>query len=489
MDASSSRLSALPPSSPVPSSEAGEIEEARAGLLGERYWVASEASRRELQRTGGTSALNVMLSSEDEVRYLLSRLSRSLMEACTFPQLAMSPVRPHPRTLASSAENRRPAPSPSLAAPTFRRLSSGRQRPPSSLLSPKPSLPHPDDALRGPQRSPSPANSDASSHVLDIIARPRPHAQHRPSRSPSPSQAHSPSPVPRKRHRTATPSPSSSSRASSPVDPPESAHLIAGRALRTRTVAQLKPYSVEQLKYTKTLLKNGWEGAVVRTKRPVEETAEELQRKKEELARRPKDSLGGWLVSDEENETGESLPRLQGGSLGSADPSSGLQSDEDGMTLLEREARRKERMERAVAAAMGGNAKKRRESASCPTDRAFYSSFHSFSLLASPTRPFSHRPSSLSHRCPSFPQETTRVCRVGRRAQRLVQCDYRISSTQASTLATRRKCSAFVLSRPHSSQEAQRETTTTCPSASFWLFHHCFSSARILDTTTDTGRQ
>ncbi|BGP03234.1 hypothetical protein RTG_02578 [Rhodotorula toruloides ATCC 204091] len=343
LNASSSRLPALPPSSPVPSSEAGEIEEARAGLLGRRYWAGLQTREDGLQERGGNDEFEANLSSEDE--------------------LAMSPVRPQARTLASSAERRRRAPSPSLAVPAFRRSSSRRPHSPSDRPSPEPSLPHPDEVLRKPRRSTSPTLSDASSHVLDMIARPRKPVQSRPSRpsrSPSPPDTRTPTPPPRKRPRTATPPPSSSSRASSPVHiPPDAAHLVAGRALRTRTVAQLKPYSVEQLKYTKTLLKNGWEGAVVRTKRPVEETAEDLQRKKEELARRPKDSLGGWLVSDEEDGTGDSPPRLQDGSLGSADPSSGLQSDEDGMTLLEREARRKERMELAVAAAMGGNGKKR----------------------------------------------------------------------------------------------------------------------------------
>ncbi|BGP11154.1 hypothetical protein JCM10049v2_007053 [Rhodotorula toruloides] len=338
--ASSSRLPVLSPSSPVPSSEAGEIEEARAGLLGQRYWAGLQARKVRAQERGETDELDADLSSEDE--------------------LAMSPVRLQAYTLASSAERRRRAPSPSLAVPACRRPSSSRTRSPSPRPSPEPSLPHPDEVLRKQSRSASPALSDASSHVLDIIARPRKPVQSRPSRSPSPSDTRTTTPPPRKRPRTATPPPSSSPRASSPVDiPPDAAHLVAGRALRTRTVAQLKPYSVEQLKYTKTLLKNGWEGAVVRTKRPVEETAEELQRKKEELARKPKDSLGGWLVSDEENGTGDSLPRLQDRSLGSADTSSGLQSDEDGMSLLEREARRKERMELAVAAAMGGNGKKR----------------------------------------------------------------------------------------------------------------------------------
>lgn len=270
--------------------------------------------------------------------------------------------------------------------------------------------------------------------------------------------------------------------------PPDAAHLVAGRALRTRTVAQLKPYSVEQLKYTKTLLKNGWEGAVVRTKRPVEETAEELQRKKEELARKPKDSLGGWLVSDEENGTGDSLPRLQDRSLGSADTSSGLQSDEDGMSLLEREARRKERMELAVAAAMGGNGKKRRKFCLMPARSvAPLISDRSLSLLASPTQSLSHRQPSSPHEGASIAQEAPWGCRIRRRFQRLVNRHNHLSSTKASSTSTRRKCTTFFFACPLASKNGRYQATTSYRPPSFRLGHRSVSPTSFFRTTADSG--
>ncbi|SDA02322.1 BZ3501_MvSof-1269-A2-R1_Chr12-3g03542 [Microbotryum saponariae] len=61
----------------------------------------------------------------------------------------------------------------------------------------------------------------------------------------------------------------------------------AGRALRQRTLAQLNPYSIEQARYTRTLLKNGWQGAVVAGVRKGDEmTKEEMMRKKEELRKK-----------------------------------------------------------------------------------------------------------------------------------------------------------------------------------------------------------
>ncbi|BGP51428.1 hypothetical protein JCM10450v2_007370 [Rhodotorula kratochvilovae] len=146
---------------------------------------------------------------------------------------------------------------------------------------------------------------------------------------------------------------------------------------RTSSTAQLKPYSVEQQRYTVRLLKNGWEGAVVRGVKGGELSAEELKRRKEEAERRPRDSLGGWLV-DGEGEAEGSSPRpprearrervgryerdeeYEGGVEDEEDDDEDVEMD--GMDLLEREARRKERMERAVDAAMNGTKRKRKRS-------------------------------------------------------------------------------------------------------------------------------
>lgn len=120
-----------------------------------------------------------------------------------------------------------------------------------------------------------------------------------------------------------------------------------GRSLRNRTAAQLNPYSIEQAKYTRTLLRNGWQGAVVAGPRRGEETAEELHRKKVAAALAPKDDLDGWL----EYEEGQPVARGRAPSL----PPAELSDDSvDGEDLLEREARRRDKMARQVEAAFQG---------------------------------------------------------------------------------------------------------------------------------------
>lgn len=125
----------------------------------------------------------------------------------------------------------------------------------------------------------------------------------------------------------------------------------AGRSLRNRTAAQLKPYSIENAKYTRTLLKNGWQGAVVAGPRVFEETALERQKKKEEMERAPKDDLGGWL----EYEGGQRVAmRSDGIAMEYSDEDS-----VDGEELLEREARRKAATEKDVGRAFGTKRKSR----------------------------------------------------------------------------------------------------------------------------------
>ncbi|GAA6037754.1 hypothetical protein JCM8097_002325 [Rhodosporidiobolus ruineniae] len=350
-EASTSRVAYLPPSPVVPSSDVGESEEARAALLGERYW----AKRRRVEDDEG----------ED------MKLDEAEHELSSEDELAMSPFRPQPpsdgtvrpssrtarsisRSLAASE-----APSP-LASPSLR-VSSHTS----------PALDKPTSSRR---RSPSPAASVASADVDALFSRPRPAAA-LPSLDSSPSQR-SPSPrrpSPSLHRHSPPPSPSaSSSRAASsppPDIPPDPDPLPAGRSFRTRTAAQLKPYSTEQLKYTKTLLRNGWEGAVVRGLRPVEETPEELRRRKLEQMGTKKDSLGGWLVEEEEESQAPSqaLPapaRRRSSDYEDAeeheeeDDLSGSEGSVDGLTMLEREARRKERLERAAEAGLRGKKRK-----------------------------------------------------------------------------------------------------------------------------------
>lgn len=221
--------------------------------------------------------------------------------------------------------------------------------------------------------------SDGSDDVLDLVAR-------RPRRAAasavSPLSSPSPSLSPRRQAATHDSAPEnsraldkksrsppvrSSSRQRSPgpeIPPDPDPPLPAGvRALRTRKPAQLRPYSLDQAQYKVRLEKTGWEGAVVPLDRSASrETPEELRRRKELLALRPKNHLGGWLVSDEEYEDANTTQTrvASAGSLSqlSSDFTESLES-EDGFTLLEREARRKERLEKAVAAGLGGNGLKR----------------------------------------------------------------------------------------------------------------------------------
>jgi hypothetical protein len=145
--------------------------------------------------------------------------------------------------------------------------------------------------------------------------------------------------VPERRSPTHSPEPPSLP----VVIPPEEPQ---GRSFRNRTAAQLNPYSIEQAKYTRSLLRNGWQGAVVAGPRRGEETPEELHRRKLAAAQAPKDDLGGWL----EYEDGQ----IVGGRASSAPPETFSDDTEDGLDLLAREALRKSRLVREVDAALRG---------------------------------------------------------------------------------------------------------------------------------------
>lgn len=302
----------------------------------------------------------------------------------------MSPIRTQarPRTEPSSATpRRRKGPSPSLHQPPPFRPPALDPTLSESQLDHE-SLPHPDALLRRPYGiTVSPARSDGSDDVLDLVARrPRPVAAaaaalsplSSPTPSPKISTPRDPAPASPQARNGKSPSPAARSsprppRSPSPEIPPDpDPPLGRVRALRTRKPTQLRPYSLDQARYKIRLEKNGWEGAVVPLDRSAassaRETPEELKRRKELQALRPKNHLGGWLVSDEEEylEDDEGNAKWQVGGRGAAlsHPSSSSMFDEsleseDGLTLLEREARRKERLDKAVAAGLVGNASKR----------------------------------------------------------------------------------------------------------------------------------
>ncbi|GAA5842711.1 hypothetical protein JCM3766R1_005759 [Sporobolomyces carnicolor] len=318
--ASTSRHPYVPNSPFVPTSDFGEREEEDAFSGGEEYWKKQarvdghEAASRHADRVPESA------SSDDE--------------------LAMSPTRPLPsrrvlgtststtkRTRTPSPDSPDPATSSSRTSPIVARTSIGTS--PVLLRNSSPSPKR--------KRSVSPVGSDDSLDTLDPIA------QHKPPRKPTTPPLSSPD-----RHDATLPRRSTS--------PPEQIEELIpspakGRSLRTRTAQQLHPFSIEQLRYRKTLLKNGWAGAVVAGQKAVELSAEELRQRKLAQERKKKDDLGGWLVDAEEPGSGGKRPEeIQSGD---GQSTSDREESEDGMTLLEREARKAERMRREIEAGFG----------------------------------------------------------------------------------------------------------------------------------------
>ncbi|GAA5980665.1 hypothetical protein JCM5350_003583 [Sporobolomyces pararoseus] len=341
--ASTSRRPYQPDSPFVQTSDFGEFEEEQALSGGEEYWTKRGIARKDKKVSVKPVQLVEPLTSDDE--------------------LAMSPIRPRPSSeddlvppsqLFSKVKSKRPrSPSPTSAAPTLSsRTSPARLVQTSVSTSPLPltsTL-----ARRKKRRSVTPVESDDSSGTLKAITRPKPIRQLSVSSAAS-SEERNESSHPRRSPEPPRISPSprlpSSPAEDFPVLPPSPP---AGRSFRTRTAAQLKPFSTEQFRYTKTLLKNGWEGAVVAGPKAVELSAEEIRRKKLEQATKKKDDLGGWLVEEEEGEGSSArAARL----AKESQPSTGFSLDddesEDGLTLLEREARRKERMRKETEAGLG----------------------------------------------------------------------------------------------------------------------------------------
>lgn len=273
----------------------------------------------------------------------------------------MSPIRPVVSPTAASSSTSKGTPRRRLPSPSLRQPAQlGSAAAAGATSSPRDaddneSLPHPDRIFEGAPREVSPARSDASDDVLDLVLRKRTDIRQSvsPMSSPTPtpaSPAHTSDPAieaapahPEQNKADASPPPE--------IPPDLEPPLAAGpRALRTRTARQLKPFSLEWTKYSHVLYTNGWEGAVVAPERgTVELSTEELKRRKELHAKRPKNHLDGWLVSDEEYDgSGMGKNGLPGGSKEQPSSSAFEESleSEDGLTLLEREVRRKERQTR-----------------------------------------------------------------------------------------------------------------------------------------------
>ncbi|GAA5821727.1 hypothetical protein JCM10212_002169 [Sporobolomyces blumeae] len=347
--ASTSRVPYQADSPVVATSDAGEREEDDAASGGEQYWVTRTARAASEKGKGVKRARRQATASDDELAMVLSS-ARPADETLVSPSQLF-------RTTATKRKRTTPSPPRSPPLPLESLLPSPPRA--SSRTSPVPrrsSL----SSSRKP-RSPSPVTSTASDDILDAIAKPKATSSLRlPSSSPPARR----SPTPRSRRRSTQTTISEIA----PLASPEPV-VPAGRSFRTRTAAQLKPFSTEQFRYTKTLLRNGWEGAVVAGPRAVELSADEIRRKKMHLAGKRKDDLGGWLVDEEEANQAPGQPVVARKDVSSQYSTPESEESEDGLTLLEREARRKDRMARAADSALGLPAKKRARTDASPRRR------------------------------------------------------------------------------------------------------------------------
>lgn len=130
---------------------------------------------------------------------------------------------------------------------------------------------------------------------------------------------------------------------SSPVDSPIRA-VSPPRAFRQRSAAQLNPYAVEQARYARELQKNGWRNAILRPAKVVEESAEELARRKQLATLNPKDDLDGWLEYEQDQRIGINGNGTQ------IRAGEGSSQEITGDELLRRIAERKEAMQNGSSA-------------------------------------------------------------------------------------------------------------------------------------------
>ena len=98
---------------------------------------------------------------------------------------------------------------------------------------------------------------------------------------------------------------------------------------------------MEQARYARELQKNGWRNAILRPAKVVEETAEELARKKLLATLNPKDDLDGWLEYEQDQRIGVNENGTQ------IRPGEGSSQDTTGDEILKRIAERKEAMQNA----------------------------------------------------------------------------------------------------------------------------------------------
>ncbi|GAA5930751.1 uncharacterized protein JCM15063_002448 [Sporobolomyces koalae] len=308
----------------VPSSDVGEREEHDAIAASDSYWANRSIPRERVRAKRRAKAVAEPASSDDELALKATEMQSS-REYTLPPPSAFFDSRTR-NTRSPSPLSAHSLASPARFSPTTLQISSRTS-----------SVPPVIDQTVKDRHSRSPMSSTASFDG-DAQARTRPKST---AMSPTRSERQS-SITPRARSRSISPF---------PVLPPSP----VGRALRTRTAAQLKPFSTEQFRYTKSLLKNGWAGAVVAGPKPIELSVEEIKRKKLERRQRKKDDLGGWLVDQDAD--GSECERTAVLERRSSRPSSRSSSDqdesEDGLELLEREAARIERMQREVDSGLG----------------------------------------------------------------------------------------------------------------------------------------
>ncbi|GAA6007519.1 hypothetical protein JCM11491_004193 [Sporobolomyces phaffii] len=444
--ASTSRQPYQPDSPLIPTSDFGEREEGDAASGGEGYWSKRGSAKRSGRAGTKARKYAVHVESDDE--------------------LAMSPLRPQTsldhdlEPLSQVLARHRPKRIRSTSPPT----QSSRTSPPPLRTSVDTSPPArnrspPKDKKR---RSVPPLESDDSSNTLKEIARPKP-TRRVSKTSPSPSTSPAPASPPAR-----SPSPN----AEPPVLPPSPP---VGRSFRTRTAAQLKPFSTEQFRYTKTLLKNGWAGAVVAGPKAVELSAEEIRRKKLEQAGRKKDDLGGWLVDadGDEETTHVRSGRLAKDTLQSSPTSS--DESEDGLSLLEREARRRDKMRRETEAGLGIKGKQKSRASNTSSRRTEPSRIDIDDLSApnplfvkkkprSRTEPRTNRPRAESEPPTSSPGTATRHShsRSPKAARTKSRLD-RTSNASGRLRQQRRSNAARADSEPPASSPVRQDRYVTNP--------------------------
>lgn len=110
-------------------------------------------------------------------------------------------------------------------------------------------------------------------------------------------------------------------------------HVVAGRQLRKRTIAQLKPYQTEFAKYVSVAKRNQWDGIIIpaglNLHRDRDESESERAARLEKQKRKPVHTRGGWLEIDDQTVGQPVVSSTSDASLPSSDGEEQDEDDED----------------------------------------------------------------------------------------------------------------------------------------------------------------